>query len=302
MAARIPGDRAEGGWVLTDVLIGAVVITVGLVGTTLVLDQSQQSSARVSQHAEAVELATSLLSQATAYACGAETGLSLPAGVPTDSDYPSTASLWSRCAGVYSGNAATAYPGALGDPVETDVLAVGPPAAWSVTVGGNRFAVSYRATWVAAATGGACPDLSSRGGVGPMPIGQTRTVTVHWLDHGASVNFTASTFSGTPVDDAEYSSPDSGGILVTGMAPGSMARLEVPVSIMVPAAAGTVAVDRAASGGGGAGCAWFPFLPPAPAGTYAVQYYADGDPSGPVTAKAPNTLTVRSGSVATWTP
>ncbi len=293
------GDRHDGGWVLTDVLIGAVVLTLGLVGTTLVLNQNQQSSTRVGQHAVAVDLTTSILSQAAAYSCGAETGLSLPATLPDGPDYPSTATLWSRCAAVDSGDPATPYPGALGDPVESDLVGTGWPAAWTVDTGGTRFAVSYRATWVAAATGGACPDASTGA---PAPIGQTRTVTVGWLDHGALVTFSASTFSGIPVDGAGYSSPDAGGILVTGMAPGSMARLVVPMSLIAPGSAGSVAVDRAASTGGGTGCAWFPFLPPAPAGTYAVQYFASGDAEGPVTASAPATLAVRSASLATWSP
>lgn len=285
------------GWILFDLLIGAVVLTAGLLATTLVFNQSQQSTTRVGEHAAAVALATSLLSQATAYGCGAETGTSVPGTSASDgSSYPDTATLWSQCAGLYAGDPDAPFPGALGDPVTHPVGTGNQVAAWQVSSSGTRFSVNYRATWVG--TTGSCPAATT-GTPAPLPIGQTRTVTVGWSDHGAALTFAATSFGGVPVDAAVYSSPDAAGIVVTGMAAGSMARLTVPVSLFAAGTSGSVSIDRAASA---AGCAWFPFLLPAGPGTYSVQYYANGDADGAPSAMSPQNLVVVADTLTTWTP
>jgi hypothetical protein len=295
------GGRDEG-WILFDLLIGAVVLTAGLLATTLVFNQSQQSSTRVSDHAEAVALTTSLLAQATAYGCGAETGLSFPgaAAVGAAAGYPSTVAIWRQCAELYTGDATLPFAGVLGDPVTRPLPPTGAAAAWQEVLGGTEFSVSYRATWVAG-TGGGCPPATP-GSAGspapaPMPIGQTRTVRVAWTDHGGTTTFAVTAFGGVPIDAAVYSFPDAGGIVVTGMAAGSMARLAVPVSLFDPGVSGVVLLDRAASAGG---CAWFPFLLPAGPGGYSVRYYSDGDASGPPSATSPSSLAVPADTLARW--
>jgi hypothetical protein len=292
--------RDESGWVLFDVLIGAIVLTAGLVGVTLAFNQSQQSTARVGAHDEAVAIASTVLSEATAYGCGEETGLSLPGAPPTGPapGYPYTATLWQQCAAVYAGRSDAPFPGSLGDPVDAVDGPGGARAAWRVTSDGTEFSVSYRASWVPGGATGGCPAATgSRSAGAPEPIGQTRTITVAWEDHGAVVTFATTAFGGVPIDAVVYASPDAGGIVVTGMAPGSMARLAVPVGLFAPGLSGTVLVDRAASAGG---CAWFPFLAPAAPGTYTVWYYAGGAAGGPPTATTPATLAVTAGSLVRW--
>lgn len=295
----------EEGWVLFDALIGAVILTLGLVSSSLVFGQGDQSLAQVTDRQGAVALASSLLSVATAFGCGAETGLSLPGTAPPGpaGSYPYTGTIWEQCAPVYAGAPGAPFAGALGDPPDTLALPGGSPYAWATTVDGTAYDVSYRAQWTQAPSDAdGCPRVLAGGAAAIAPLGQTRTVTVQWVEAGQVHQFTASVFGGVPVDSALYASPAAGAIEVTGMAPGSLAQLSVPVASFEPGGTGTVTLDRGASAGGGTGCAWFPFLPPATGGTYRVTYYAHGDPSVPPTAVSPPGLGVDTGAVTRWTP
>jgi hypothetical protein len=299
----------ESGWILFDTLIGAVILTIGLLGASLVFNESNQSLEQVTARQSAVALATSLFSVATAYGCGAETGLSLP-GRPTTTlgarglGYPFTASIWTECSSLYTGRSGSVFAGALGDPLALRTLPGGSNYSWTTVRDGVTYYVSYQAVWSQGAGGGSgCPPALAGGAAIVEPIGQTRILTVQWLDQRQPQVLQASSFGGVPVEGLEYSSPVDGGLLVTGMAPGSIARLSVSVPSFAPGQMGSVLIDRAASPGNStsdSGCAWFPFLPPQPPGAYSLAYYANGDTAGAPSATAPGTLSVAPGAITGW--
>ena len=173
-AARRRAPYDDRGWLLLDSVIGALILTLGLLATTLVFNESSRSMTQVTAQQSAVTLATSLLSVATSYGCGAETGLSLPgpALAASGTDYPATQNLWDECAALYAGQSTAPYPGELGDPVDTNAGAGGAaPSAWSVSIGGMAFEVSYQAIWLQRAddTSG-CPGTLVGGASAIDPI------------------------------------------------------------------------------------------------------------------------------------
>jgi hypothetical protein len=298
--------RDEEGWFLFDVLLGALILTVGLIAVMVIFNSSAQSIGLVSSRQAAVTVATSTLSVAAAYGCGFETGLSLPGTPPStpSAGYPYTNAIWTQCSSVYTGSPGSAFPGELGDPPSAGVVSGGTTYDWSKTVNSVVYYVRYQAIWTQGAAGTTgCPDTLTGGSAAIGPVGETRVTTVQWVARDQAHLLTLSTFGATPTNAVVYSGQTAGGILVTGMAAGSVAQLRVPVTSFDGEGSGTVLVDRRASPGSGApgsGCAWFPYLPPMPGGTYGVKYFSNGNIQGTPTATAPDTLEVTAGSITSW--
>jgi len=253
----------EAGQALVDVVMASVVLLMAVVATASLFQVDFASEAVVTARSQATRLAQNVLAAVVAYGCGLETGVDLPAGAqpnPAQPGAPYASTVEQRCAQA-DGSQAT-----LGD-----------PAPYTTTVQGVAYTVSVTTVWVrSGAAPGQCPSAG-----GGQPAGAQQTVSIAWSTGGVARGpVVVSNFAAVP-GAAVYHDGQDGGVLVTGMAPGSMAVVSVP---------GFSSVQRFAA----AGCAWFPFLPPG-AG-YQVSYCATGQP-GSCAALA--TLTVPAGQVVT---
>lgn len=286
--------RSDSGWFLLDTVVGALVLTLGMLAAVVVFESTDQGLGQASARQGAVTVATNVLSVATAYGCGTETGLSLPGTPPSQPQaYPSTEAIWSQCAPVYAGSPAAPFPGELGDPVAAGSVPGGAPYDWATAVNGATYYVRYQSEWAqGAGTAGGCPAVTGAA----TPIGLDETIDVQWDAPHVVHSIEVTDFVATPSNAAVYDPPGAGGLLVTGMAAGSLAQLSVPVATFEDGGTGTVLVDRLASDGG---CAWFPFLPPQPSGAYGLSYFSSGNPAGPPSA-VDDADTVAPGSITQW--
>ena len=224
--------------------IGVVgLVSVGLLGVSVALSsQSKLSRDTILSRQIAEEIAE----RSAAHGCGLQSGSEVESVI---------GSVVSRC------------NKALG-------IADGVTTFGDVSTSISRKRVTYQATieyrWLPGTNADGEPSVSCSDLPSMVPDAVQRNVTIAGLSNNEDVNrYTLSQVEALPVDSSAFTS--SGALLVTGMATGDFANLQIPT-------AADYYLRRSASFMGGDlqnGCAWFPYLSP---GDYCITWAGVAEP------------------------